>query len=188
MTKEINLNLGCWNRYIPGWIHVDLCDLPHIDYKTSIDNLSMFEDESVDLIYSSHSLEYFDREEVPHVLAEWKRVLKKKGILRLAVPNLDALLKLYSITGEIESILGPLYGRMKIETGAGNKTLYHKTAYNYESLKELLQLSGFSQIHLYKWQETIHRNYDDHSQAYYPHMDKDNGLLISLNMEATKSE
>jgi len=27
---------------------------------------------------------------------------------------------------------------------------------------------------------------DDHSQAYLPHMDKENGILISLNIEATK--
>jgi hypothetical protein len=28
--------------------------------------------------------------------------------------------------------------------------------------------------------------FDDHSQAYLPHMDKENGTLISLNIEAVK--
>ena len=46
----VKLNLGCWHRNIPGFINVDLCDMPHIHYKTSIDKLDMFEDESVDLI------------------------------------------------------------------------------------------------------------------------------------------
>ena len=50
------VNLGCWHRYIPGFVHVDLCDMDHIDYKTSIDDLSMFDDCSASLIYSSHFL------------------------------------------------------------------------------------------------------------------------------------
>ena len=64
----LKLNLGCWHRHIPGCVYIDLCDLPHIDYKSSIDDLSMFGNETVDLIYSSHSLEYFDRKQVGNVL------------------------------------------------------------------------------------------------------------------------
>lgn len=75
----VKLNLGCWHRNIPGFINVDLCDMPHIHYKTSIDKLDMFEDGSVDLIYSSHSLAYFDRIEVKALLQEWRRVLAGGG-------------------------------------------------------------------------------------------------------------
>ena len=96
----LKLNLGCWHRHIPGWVHIDLCDMPHIDYKSSIDDLSMFGNETVDLIYSSHSLEYFDREQVGNVLREWARVLKKGGILRVAVPDFDALLSVYKKTND----------------------------------------------------------------------------------------
>ena len=31
-----------------------------------------------------------------------------------------------------------------------------------------------------------HSDIDDYSQAYIPHMDKDNGTLMSLNVEAIK--
>lgn len=182
----MKLHLGCWHRFIPGFIHIDLCDMPHIDYKTSIDNLYMIEDESVDLIYSSHSFEYFDRIEAPKVLKEWKRVLKKGGKLRLAVPDFDKLIEVYKLTNNINTILGPLYGRMEINTPQGKKVLYHKTVYNFKSLKELLEENGFTDVQRYDWKQTIHKDYDDHSQAYYPHMDKDNGILISLNVEAIK--
>ena len=74
--KEVRLNLGCGKRYIPGFIHIDLDDFPHIDYKSDVSDLSMFGDNSVDLIYSSHTLEYFDRVDVLNVLKEWRRVLK----------------------------------------------------------------------------------------------------------------
>jgi predicted SAM-dependent methyltransferase len=187
MSERTCLNLGCWHRHIPGWVHIDLCDMPHIDHKTSIDKLPMFADGSVDLIYSSHSFEYFDRQQAVAVLAEWRRVLKPGGTLRLAVPDFDALLQVYAKTGEIKRILGPLYGRMEIETEDGPTTLYHKTTYNFASMKELLEENGFADTHRYDWQETIHKDHDDHSQAYFPHMDKENGILVSLNVEATKA-
>jgi predicted SAM-dependent methyltransferase len=183
----MKLHLGCWHRYIPGFIHVDLCDMDHIDYQSRIDHLPMFKDNSASLIYSSHSFEYFDRDEAILTLREWHRILKPNGILRLAVPDFDSLIKIYLKTGKIENILGPLYGQMKIMTNSGQKSLYHKTVYNYESLSSILLENNFSDIERYNWQETIHRDYDDHSQAYFPHMDKENGLLLSLNIEAKKS-
>ena len=45
---------------------------------------------------------------------------------------------------------------------------------------------GFKDIKRYDWRETEHAEFDDHSQAYLPHMDKENGTLISLNVECTK--
>lgn len=185
----MNLHLGCWHRNIPGFVNIDLCDMPHIHYKSSIDKLPMIEDNSVDLIYSSHSFEYFDRVQAIDVLAEWRRVLKVGGILRLAVPDFDKLIEVYHKTNDLTKILGPLYGRMEIETIDKQKQcLYHKTVYTYDSLKKLLEDSGFINFRRYDWRETIHKDYDDHSQAYFPHMDKDNGILISLNIEVEKDK
>jgi predicted SAM-dependent methyltransferase len=184
--KQLQLNLGCWKRYIPGFIHIDQADFPHIDYKTSIDKLYMFSDETVDLIYCSHALEYFDRQTAKTVLKEWYRVLKNNGILRLAVPDFEALIKVYEQYGDLSKILGPLFGRMEILTPEP-KLIFHKTVYDFTSLKNLLESENFSEIKRYDWRNTIHKDYDDHSHAYIPHMDKENGLLISLNVEARKA-
>jgi predicted SAM-dependent methyltransferase len=183
----MKLHLGCWHRYIPGFIHVDICDMEHIDYKSRIDDLSMFNDDTISLIYASHCFEYFNREDATRVLQEWIRVLKPKGMLRLSVPDFDKLVKMYEMTGKLECILGPLYGKMEIKSNSATETLYHKTTYNFESLSKILVDNGFNKVTRYHWQDTIHKNYDDHSQAYYPHMDKKNGLLISLNIEAIKN-
>jgi len=183
----IKLHLGCGKRYIPGFIHIDLADYPHIDYKADISDLSMFGDESVDLIYCCHALEYFDRQEVQErVLPEWHRVLKHGGVLRLAVPDFEALIKAYQKYAELSIVLGPLYGRIVIETGHESKTIYHKTVYDFRSLKDILEGAGFTNIRRYDWRKTVHKDYDDFSQAYIPHMDKEKGLLISLNVEAEK--
>lgn len=182
----MNVHLGCWHREIPGFVNVDLCDLPHINHRSEIDNLPFFGNNTVDLIYVSHAFEYFDREHAPSVLTEWRRVLKPGGTLRIAVPDFDKLIKIYSETGKLESILGPLFGRMEINTDQGSRLLFHRTTYSMESLKMVLQSNGFADVKKYDWRDTIHRDYDDHSQAYYPHMDKEHGILLSLNIECIK--
>ena len=116
-------------------------------------------------------------------MKEWKRVLKKDGILRIAVPDFQSMSKLYSL-GEIEliNILGPLYGKMTM----ADKKIYHKTVYDFKTLENTLKCVGFYDIMRYDWRNTEHSYYDDHSQAYLPHMDKENGTLISLNVECKK--
>ena len=177
----MKLHLGCGKRdFGDSWVHVDMEAYPHIQYK-DITDLNFCQDNSVDLIYASHVLEYFDREESVKVLNEWRRVLKPKGILRLAVPDFNKLSHLYyNNLVELDQILGPLYGKMN------NPPIYHKTVYDFISLKSLLEGLGFFDIKRYNWRDTEHANFDDHSQAYIPHMNKDNGILISLNVEATK--
>lgn len=183
----MKLHLGCGERDIKDWINVDLSNYSHVHYRSPVENLSMFEDETAEIIYSSHTLEYFDRQQVKEVLLEWRRVLKTGGILRLAVPDFQSLIKVYEQTGEIDKILGPLYGKMVIPISDEKcDTIYHKTAYDYPSLKKLLLSTGFKSIRRYNWRNTEHSSYDDHSQAYYPHMEKEKGLLVSLNVEAIK--
>tara|TARA_B100000212_G_scaffold338730_1_gene315796 strand:+ start:1135 stop:1677 length:543 start_codon:yes stop_codon:yes gene_type:complete len=179
----IKINMGCgWRNFGKDWIHIDGGNYEHIDYHDVID-LSQFETDSVDLIHASHLVEYFDRIEVVKLLSEWKRVLKSGGVLRIAVPNFDVLSKLYMHDNvPLKDILGPLYGRMKMQ----DDLIFHKTTYDFKDLELLLKDAGFRNIKLFDWKTTENAEFDDHSQAYYPHMDKENGTLISLNIECVK--
>ena len=178
----IKINMGCgWRNFGHDWIHIDGGDYAHLDYR-SLEDLE-FEDNTVDLIYASHVIEYFDRYEVEDLLREWKRVLKTDGILRLAVPNFEALSALYVNKAiPLEKVLGPLYGRMPME----DLVIYHKTTYDFESLRTVLENCGFPNVAKYNWRDTDHAQFDDHSQAYIPHMDKENGVCVSLNVECVK--
>lgn len=180
--KIIKLNLGCGKTdFGSGWKSFDASDYPHLTGR-SITNLP-YADNSVDIIYSSHTIEYFDRKEVEGLLKEWRRALKPRGILRLAVPNFKIISELYcSGKYDLQSFLGPLYGKIK----SAGKTVYHKTVYDYLSLKNLLEDLGFKNIRYWDWRKVDHGIYDDCSQAYLPHMDKENGTLISLNVECEK--
>ena len=181
----MKLHLGCGKRYLEGYIHVDIAEFEHIDYQLPIDDLSTFKDNTAEEIYASHVLEYFDRNDVINVLTEWKRVLKPSGILRLAVPNFPKLVEVYQSSKDLSSILGPLYGKWDI----GNKEfIYHKTVYDENSLKNVLEEVGFKNIKIWDWQEFFkeQKDFDDHSQAYYPHMQKESGIHVSLNLQCEK--
>jgi predicted SAM-dependent methyltransferase len=183
----MKVHLGCGKRYLGGYVHVDLADYPHIDYMHDIKTLPMFGDDSADLLYASHVIEYFDRFELMAVLKEWRRVLRGGGILRLAVPDFKALTEVYLRHGDMNLVLGPLYGRWPVP-GAG-VTVYHKTAFDYGSLKAVLESAGFRNVRGWDWREVFRgelAGFDDYSQAYIPHMDKEGGRLISLNLEAEK--
>jgi len=183
MPAPIKLHLGCGKRYIPGFVHVDGVAAPHVDHVQDIRTLPQFDDATAELIYACQVIEYFDRDEVAGVLTEWRRVLVPGGILRLSVPNFEVISRLYRAGFELEWFLGTLYG--KIPDGRGGHQ-YHRTTYDEPSLRKLLARTGFVDAELWRWQEVEHRDVDDFSQAYFPHMEKERGILWNLNMQARR--
>jgi predicted SAM-dependent methyltransferase len=127
-------------------------------------------------------LEHFGRLEYKDVLKEWFRVLKPNGILRVSVPSFESVVEYYNNHDDnLELLLGLLVGGQKI-----GQYDYHKMIFDKKLLTKDLKELGFKSVSLYDWKQTEHSNIDDFSQAYLPHMDKANGLLMSLNIEAIK--
>lgn len=176
----MKLHLGCGKVYIPGFIHVDVIPYKHIDYVRSVDDLDNFENNSIELIYASHILEHFKRNEVLDTLDEWYRILKIDGTLRIAVPDFEKAVRVYQKNKDIDEILGLLMGGQTYDYN------FHHIVFDFEYLKKQLEKVGFKNIKRYDWRKTIHKDYDDYSQAYLPHMDKENGTLMSLNVECQK--
>lgn len=182
-TTPFKLHLGCGRRYIPGFYHVDVLPAPHVDRVGSATDLSWAADDSVDLIYASHLLEHFGRAEYPAILAEWHRVLRPGGILRLAVPDFAACAKLYYERG-LEDGLSGLIGL--ICGGQRDQYDFHKMIFDEPFLTKALLAAGFSAARRWDWRQTEHAAIDDYSQAYLPHLNKETGMLMSLNIEGVK--
>jgi len=178
----MKLHLGCGPRYIPGFIHVDAQAAPHVDIVGPVEKLPM-QDNSVSLIYASHILEHFGRNEYKSVLKEWFRVLEPGGILRLAVPDFSACAEIYYENGLADGLSG-LVGL--IIGGQRNEHDFHKMIFDEEFLSRELLAIGFREVRRWDWRTTEHVEVDDYSQAYLPHLDKDTGKLMSLNIEAVK--
>ena len=187
---QVKLHLGCGEKYLPGFLHIDQdFAAKHLDYCGAIDDLSMFGDNSVDEIYNCGAFYYFDREDAPRVLREWRRVLKKGACLRISLGDFEKIVEVYLQSGKVlesTGILGPLFGRWPIINGNGEeKTIYQRTCYDFKSLKRLLEDNGFSAVQTYEWRDFLPPHYDDYSRAYIPHMDE-TGLLLALNVECKK--
>lgn len=181
---SLKLHLGSGWRFLPGWQHLDITKRDHIDYVGSVSDLSQFSEGTVDVIYASHLLEYFDAAEAIQVLSEWRRVLRPGGEIYLAVPDFQALLKIYERTADLGKILGPLFGKMQSDLG----TIYHRTVFDKVSLFSALEQVGFGGIQEYdplSFLSNFDPAYDDHSLAFFPHMDR-SGIQVSLCMKATK--
>ena len=186
------LHLGCGKIYLPGFFHVDLAAWPHVDHVGTMADLAFIKSGTVDLIYCCHAFGFLDRHQAKRALQEWHRVLRPGGTLRLALPSFDALIDVYLKTGDLNRILGPLFGRWRPCHGDNGTSdddpemIYHKTIYNETSIAELLLGAGFAHTRPWDWRQVDHGRIDDYSQAYFPHMDKVDGMCISLNIEVDK--
>lgn len=178
---QIKLALGCGRRnYGKDWIHIDKANFDHIvgsdvfckDYPIK----------SVDVIYACHLIAYFTLPEFKELLKSWERVLKSGGILRIATPDLRRIAVMLTDpfqNYELETFTGPIYGNWVMD----GQMISHKNGYDFWSLKRVLEEAGFTGVVPYDWKKTEHAHVDDHSMAYIPHMAKDTGTLISLNVE-----
>ena len=115
---SVKLNLGCGRQVVEGWVNVDyalgarFAQIPlfsllnkklrffrsNWDRRILIHDLRCrfpFEDSTVDVIYTSHTLEHFTREEGLRFLKECHRVLKPNGIIRVLVPDLETFVAKY---------------------------------------------------------------------------------------------
>ena len=178
----MKLHLGCGHRYIPGYVHIDLLRAPHVDIVGPVEKLP-FSASSISLIYASHLLEHFGRYEYKQVLAEWFRVLKPGGVLRLAVPDFAACAAIYYESGLVDGLSG-LVGLLV--GGQRDDNDYHKMIFDEAFLRRDLLSTGFNEVRHWDWRATEHARIDDYSQAYIPHMRKQDGRLMSLNLEAVK--
>lgn len=176
----MKLHIGCGKKYLPGYKHLDVIPYEHVDFECDARRLDMFADETVAEIYACHIVEHVERGEVAGVLREWWRVLKSGGVIRIAVPDFEAVTRAYMAGESLMSFQGLIYGGQTYDYN------FHHVAFDLTLLRELLEDAGFTEIARYDWRDFLPSDYDDYSRAYLPHMDFDNGRLMSLNVMARK--
>ena len=128
---------------------VDIREEVNPDYRQDLRRLP-FKTEEFDVVYSSHTLEHFDRAEVPLVLDEWVRILKPEGEFRLHIPNIKwaaeqimkGVLPDPSAKELTDSwhVLNVLFGSQDYEYN------YHKMCFTPESIAAMLKERGFKRI------------------------------------------
>lgn len=91
------INCGCGAKYYISdeWENIDFNSHSHFVKKVNLLKGLPYQDESVDLVFSSCLLEHFDLNQTSFFLDEIFRCLKKDGIVRIVVPDLENICKEY---------------------------------------------------------------------------------------------
>lgn len=175
------LHLGCGNIRLAGFCNVDILTTEAVDVVSDISKLDNFPNNSIELIYACHVLEHFSHDEAVKVLRRWFDVLEPGGELRISVPDIDRIVKIYHDnwshfqTPGNSPWIGLLYG------GQGDPYDFHKTGFNFCWMRYLLEGIGYTQVAEYPHEPHFVSGVVDASMAKEPF-----GEFLSLNVMARK--
>lgn len=159
----------------PGWTIVNVVDGPQVDVCADAGDLAAFTDGGVARIYASHVLEHLGYQTgVGRCLQEWFRALAPGGELRISVPDLETLCRLFTAP---KRTYAERYHLMRMIMG-GQMDAHdlHRTGFFEPLLVDFLQWAGFVGIE----RVDQHGLFDDASGM------RVDGQLISLNVVAHK--
>ena len=178
---RIKLHLGCGNVHLPGFVNVDINPGEAVDLVCDIRQLP-YEANSVQEIYACAVIEHFGRREWESVLAHWVSLLSKGGIIRISTTDFESCANHYIKHRDLSLLQGLLIGGQK------DRWDWHGVVFDFEMLSTALKRLGLKKIKKYDWRDTILHDLkiDDYSQAYLPHMEKETGKLMVLNVEGQK--
>ncbi len=144
--KILKLNIGCGDQLLDDFVNIDIAK--PAEKRVDVRRGLPYRDGSVDYIFSEHFLEHLSREEAIRFFEECYRTLKPGGVLRVATPDLDDLVRRYSEAdwNQMEWIHRFGYSWIPNRCVMFNVTFrewQHLYIFNYEDLKMVGHLAGF---------------------------------------------
>jgi len=126
----IKLNLGAGHANLEGYVPIDRM------FGSEVYPLPQYSDGSVEEIRASHILEHLKRDEVRPALREWRRVLEPNGVIKIAVPDFDQIMKRKS---------DPLF-ECYLFGGQSDENDCHYTMWDRDKLSSYLYEAGFRDV------------------------------------------
>lgn len=136
----LKLNLGCGFDKRNGYLNIDFQAFHKPDLVADIRSLGMLPSGKYEEVMAQDVLEHLHQVDVIPALDEWHRLLMPNGILKLRIPNLAGILKLFESRSDHENLLPLLFG-----TQAYNGD-YHLTGFTKELIAHYLNSCGFKDI------------------------------------------
>jgi predicted SAM-dependent methyltransferase len=178
--RPVRLNWGCGTEPEAGWINSDIKRAPEIDISADILEGLPLADESIDYVVSIHALPELPYPSLVPALMELRRVIKKGGLLRLALPDLDRAIAAYR-SGDRGYFLIPdedartLGGKLAVQmTWYG----YSRSLFTVDFVEELMTKAGFTNVH--------HRAFKETGGPFPGIVELDNRESESLFVEGTR--
>jgi len=164
----IKLNFGCFRQMFYGWLNIDILDMAGYAKAFGFEFMKLdvrkplpFPDNYADLIYHCHLIEHLTVEQALSFLRECHRIMKNEAVMRIVTPDLDVILNLYlkGMMDELNDAQPEIYRKFKSQSMKFSLFIFgnigytqenyrgHFMIYNYNSLKELLEIAGFNKIY-----------------------------------------
>lgn len=163
MSRPIKINIGGGKNHpkVLGWTIVDLRPSADVVVDISKDPLP-FADNSVSLIFCSHTLEHIYPHRLLSVILDFHRVLAPNGILRVSVPDIERAMRA-CVSGDRDFFLKCDVSHAKVPEGSPIQVylqnfLYssraddscgngHVNGFDFFSLRWWLERAGFLDVH-----------------------------------------
>jgi predicted SAM-dependent methyltransferase len=158
---DLKINVGNGPFKHDSWVNID-CRLSSGRESLAFDLRRRWPigTSTAQFLFSEHVFEHFNYpDDIRHILAECKRVLRQGGVLRIIVPDAGRFLRAYY--EKDDDFFCRLSGSSKLRMNAVNKVFrengFHKYAYDYEILKHLLSEAGFTEIQRSDFRESAYQ-------------------------------
>lgn len=176
----LKIHIGPGEINLQGWVNIDARNFSHVHIVADDMKLEQFAENSIDELYLCHILEHISFEEANEFIKLVGRKLKRGGVIRIAVPSFDSIVKIYSNNGnDFDSIKFALMGGQDYEYN------FHKSMYDFDFLSNILARNNFTNIKSWSTEEDFGQSIGDWSDREFR---TNNGpVLISLNIKATRS-
>ncbi len=151
--REVRINIGCGVNKFEEYINVDVQESENAKGELIVPDLSAdarripLPDGCAHEVMAIHIFEHFYRWEVEEVLAEWKRLLRPRGLLVLELPDIIKCTR--NVFKEIEGVKHPdqlglwgLYG----DPRSKNPYMVHKWGWSPATITALLEENGFGPV------------------------------------------
>ncbi len=157
LTHDVRkLQLGAGSNTLDGWLNTDI--LPNARGVVYLDAKKPFPfaDHTFDYIFSEHHLEHLTYDEGMRMLRDCYRVMKPGGRIRIATPDLEALLNLYTPN---KSEIQQKYIKWVVDRVMPRISIYsecfvvnyafrngHQFLYDLRTLRNTMEEAGFVEV------------------------------------------
>lgn len=143
------LNIGCGKKHLNGFINMDV--VKPYDKKLDARKGLPYPDSTVDGVYSEHFFEHLTQAEGLGFLRECRRVLKPGGVVRIAMPDLDELVRRYGAEdwradGDMFKLGFDWVANRCEMMNIAMREWGHKHLYNEEELIRVAQIAGLRPV------------------------------------------
>jgi hypothetical protein len=154
--KPVKLHLGCQEKYLEGYVNIDLPEESHTVRKAKVDIYAdvrtlSYARESVGEARSHHLLEHFSRQEALVLLARWHKWLAMGGLLHVETPDFEESAKKFvgASLDEKFMLARHIFGSHEAPWA------FHKDFWSEDKFRYVLRELGYGDIRFEKFSNNL---------------------------------